>query len=156
MNDWKLPWRGGCRCGTLRFEISQPPLIASVCHCRGCQLMTGSAFSTTLVIPVDGFAVISGTPVIGGLHGDDAHHQHCDRCKSWTFTTMAAPEMAFVNVRATMLDDASWFVPYMETQTAEMLPWATTPAVRRYERFPKMDEYEALAAEYAEKGVRPA
>lgn len=156
MDDWKLPWEGGCRCGALRFEITLPPLIASVCHCRGCQLMSGSAFSTTLVIPEDGFAATAGEPVIGGLHGPDAHHKHCNYCKSWVFTTMAAPEMAFVNIRATMLDDPFWFVPFMETQTAEKLPWVVTPAVRSYERFPDVDEYETLAAEYAEQGARPS
>lgn len=122
MSDWKLPWDGGCRCGALRFEITQPPLIASVCHCRGCQRMSASAFSTTLVIPGDGFAMTAGAPVIGGIHGKDAHHQHCDRCKSWVFTKMAAPEMNFVDLRATMLDDASWFVPYMENPDRREAP----------------------------------
>src|SRR3546814_3083290 len=32
MDDWNLPWTGGCRCGKLRFEISAPPLITMACR----------------------------------------------------------------------------------------------------------------------------
>ena len=29
----KLPLRGGCQCGALRFEISKKPLTLYCCHC---------------------------------------------------------------------------------------------------------------------------
>lgn len=109
--------------------------------------MTASAFSTTLVMPSPGFAVTEGETVIGGAHGDDAHHHHCDWCKSWVFTA-PAQDMGFVNVRATLLDDPSWFRPWMETQTAEKLPWAQTGAAKSFARFPAMDAYQGLIAEY--------
>ena len=38
----------------------------------------------------------------------------------------------FVNLRATMLDDPSWFTPFIETWTSEKLAWAATPAVHSY------------------------
>jgi hypothetical protein len=50
-----------------------------------------------------------------------------------------------------MLDDASWFVPFIETCTKEKLPWATTPAVHSYETFPPMAQYAVLVAEYAQQ-----
>lgn len=56
----------------------------------------------------------------------------------------------FVNLRATMLDDPTGFVPFIETYTSEKLPWAITPAPHRYEKFPPLEEYEALIEEYAE------
>lgn len=116
--------------------------------------MTGSAFSTTLTIPTEGFETIAGETVIGGIHGDEARHWHCDHCKSWVYTT-GEPDMGFVNLRATLLDDARWFVPYAEMQTAERLPWVETPAERCFERFPEMADYEDLIAEFAEMGARP-
>jgi hypothetical protein len=143
-----LPWTGGCRCGEVRFRISAPPLIAMACHCAGCQRMTASAFSLSLAIPAEGFAVIAGEPVIGGLHGA-TRHNHCPRCKSWLFTRPEGMDW-FVNVRATMLDDAGWYVPFVETCTLEKLPWATTPARHSYERYPPLDDFPALLAEYAE------
>lgn len=142
-----LPIEGGCRCGHVRFRLSAPPMMEAACHCIGCQRMTGSAFSTTIVMPEDGFAVIAGDTVVGGLRGDAIDHHHCDRCKGWVFTRPRG-DMGFVNVRATLLDDARWFAPWMETQTAERLPWATTGAARSFDRFPEMAEYPVLIEAY--------
>jgi hypothetical protein len=109
--------------------------------------MTASVFATTLTIPADALAVTEGEPVLGGLHGDIARHNHCDWCKSWVFTRLPA-EFGAVNVRAMMLDDPSWFVPFVETQTAEKLAWVTTPAKRSFERFPELPDYPVLIQEY--------
>lgn len=147
MNHPDLPIEGGCRCGRLRFRITAPPMLTMACHCTGCQRMSASACSLSVAIPTDGFAVIAGEPVIGGLHGDDVRHHHCDWCKSWVFTRIQ-PEIGFVNVRATMLDDARWFVPFVETCTAEALPWAKTPARHSYPGFPPMEAFPGLLADY--------
>ena len=34
---------GGCLCGGVRFELTEPPVVASYCHCRRCQRRTGTA-----------------------------------------------------------------------------------------------------------------
>jgi hypothetical protein len=57
-----------------------------------------------------------------------------------------------VNVRPTMLDDASWFTPLIETYTREKLPWATTPAIHHFERFPAYEDYAGLLECYARLG----
>lgn len=148
-----FPVDGGCRCGRVRFRLSEAPWMETACHCRGCQLMSASAFSTTLIVPEAGFAVTAGETVVGGMHGDVADHHHCDWCKSWVFTRPHA-DLGFVNVRATLLDDATWFAPWMETQTAEKLPWAGTGADRSFPRFPEMESYQGLIAEYrAARGI---
>lgn len=142
-----LPLTGGCRCGDVRFRIDVEPLIAMACHCTGCQKMSASAYSLTLMVPADGFEVTAGEPVIGGLHGQIRHH-HCPRCLSWMFTRLPPPR-AFVNVRTAMLDDPSPFPPFIESYTCERLPWARTPAVHSFEKFPGPDDYPRLIAEYA-------
>ena len=154
MSDWKLPWEGGCRCNRMRFKVSAPPLMSSACHCTGCQRMTGSAFSLSAAFPSDGFTVTQGDPVIGGLHGASRHH-FCPHCMSWVFTRPAGMD-EFVNVRATMLDDHGWFVPYMEFWTREKLPWAATPAAESYATEPDDDEYERLIGAFARDGARPS
>ena len=143
-----LPWDGGCRCGRVRFRVTKPPMVTGVCHCTGCQRMTASAFSTTLTLPADALEVTQGEPVIGGLHAADARHHHCDWCKSWLFTRLP-PEYGAVNVRATMLDDATWFAPFMETFTSEKLPWARTGAIESFEGFPEPDDYPRIMQAFA-------
>ena len=150
--EW--PVDGGCRCGKIRFRLFEAPLMEIACHCRGCQAMTASAFSTTVIMRDTGFAIVSGSTVIGGCHGKDAEHHHCGHCKSWVYTTTRlAPHS--VNVRATLLDDPSWFAPWAETQLAEKLPWATTGARHGFERFPAADRFASLMTAYrAERGIR--
>nr|WP_153437579.1 GFA family protein [Sinorhizobium terangae] len=150
-----MSWEGGCRCGGVRFKVSAPPLLTMACHCTGCQRMTASAFSLSVAIPSEGFAVTKGEPVIGGVHGATRHY-FCPHCMSWMFTRPEGMDW-FVNVRATMLDDPSWFSPFIETWTSEKLPWATTPAVHSYETLPPLEAYEGLLEEYRKQaGVPPA
>ena len=152
MSDWHLPWEGGCRCGGVRLKISAPPLISMACHCTGCQRMTASAFSLSLLVSDEGFSVTKGEPVIGGLHGPTRHY-FCLYCMSWLFTR---PEgLSLVNVRATMLDDARWFEPFIETYTSEKLPWVSTPAMHSFAVFPSMEDYPALMKDYALRAKRP-
>jgi hypothetical protein len=154
MAGWKLPWDGGCRCGRTRIRVSEPPLLASACHCTGCQKMSSSAFSLTLTVPAGGFEVVSGEPVIGGLHGPTRHF-FCSWCMTWMFTLPADMD-TLVNVRASMLDDHSWFIPYLEVNTGEKLPWAETPAVQRYETEPTLEIYLELVEAFQRDGARPA
>ena len=111
--------------------------------------MSASAYSLSAAIPADGFSVIDGEPVIGGLHGASRHY-FCPHCKSWMFTRPEGMDW-FVNLRPTMLDDPSGFSPFIETFTKEKLPWATTAAVHSYETFPPMEDYEGLVAEFAQR-----
>ncbi len=147
MSDLTLPAQGGCRCGAVRLEITAAPMLTMACHCRGCQRMTGSAYSLSAAIPADAFRVTAGEPVIGGLHGANRHY-FCGHCMSWLFTRLDGMDW-FVNLRATMLDDPSWFLPFVETCTAEGLPWATTPAVYSFEAMPSMEDFERVTRDYA-------
>jgi hypothetical protein len=152
MTDWKLPWDGGCRCGQTRFRVSAPPLLAAACHCTGCQRMTASAYSLSLAVPSEGFEVTSGEPVIGGLHGASRHF-FCPHCKSWMFTRPEGLD-EIVNLRATMLDDHGWFVPFVEFWTREGLPWAGTPATHSFATMPANETFPALVEAYAQHGAR--
>ncbi|HEX8222620.1 MAG TPA: GFA family protein [Allosphingosinicella sp.] len=154
MEDWNLPWDGGCRCGEVRIRVTKPPLLAGACHCNGCQKMTASAFSLSLSLPADGFEVTKGEPVIGGLRGPVSHHHHCPACLSWVFTQVEGMDW-FVNLRASALDDHSWFEPFIEVWTDEKLPWAATGARHGYATSPEMAEFETLMHAYAADGARP-
>lgn len=153
MTDWKLPWDGGCRCGQVRFRISAPPIVTMACHCAGCQRMSASAFSLSILVPAAGFEITQGEPVLGGMHGPPKHF-HCPHCKSWMFTRPDGIDH-LVNVRATMLDDHAWYAPFVETCRSEGLPWATTGAVHSFPNIPSPEVFGPIAAEFAERGPRP-
>lgn len=141
---------GGCRCGQIRFKVTGKPLITMACHCVGCQRMTGSAFSLSALYPSNSFAVTQGDPVIGGLHGATRHY-FCSHCMSWLFTRPEGMD-DFVNLRATLMDDAHSYRPFIETHTSEMLPWAKTSAIHSFEKLPPAELFGPLIAEFAENG----
>jgi hypothetical protein len=116
--------------------------------------MTASAFSLSVGLPSEGFTVTNGEPVIGGLYGATRHY-FCPHCMSWMFTREEGFDW-FVNLRATMLDDASWFTPFIECWTSEKLPWATTPAIHSFESVPGFEELQRLAEEFAERAAERA
>jgi hypothetical protein len=130
----------------VRFRVDAPPLLTMACHCTGCQRMSSSAYSLSVAVPADAFVVTEGEPVVGGLHGFPTHY-FCPHCMSWMFTRIeGAP---FVNVRATMLDEVTWFAPFIETYTSEKLPWASVPAPHSFPQFPEFSAYDGLIGEYA-------
>ena len=146
-----LPARGRCRCGGIHLAVSAPPLMTVACHCEDCRRMSASAYSLTAMIPLGGFAVTRGTPVPGRMPGSRRHHLFCPVCMSWMFTRIEGADDR-VNLRPTMLDDASWFSPFVETMTREKLAWATTPAVHSFEGFPPAERFADLVAEFAARG----
>lgn len=146
----ELPMRGACRCGGIEVEVRAAPIITAACHCTGCRSMSASAYSLSALIPAEGFAVVKGDPVLGGLKGPDIHHHCCPDCMTWMFTRIKGLE-AFVNVRPTLFPDHAWAAPFVETMTREKLPWAETPAVHSFEGFPEMEDFARLAKAYAER-----
>ncbi|WP_118132666.1 GFA family protein [Oceanicella sp. SM1341] len=148
MSAPKLPLAGACRCGDLGIEITAAPFLTAACHCAGCRKMSASAFSLTAMVPAAGFAVTRGEPVVGGVRGPTLRHMFCPDCKTWAYTRIVGVE-AFVNVRPTMFEDTAWFIPFIETCTAEKLPWAHVPARYSFDAFPDPSQYDELTAAYA-------
>lgn len=156
MNDWKLPWSASCLCGQVKMRITAPPVISMACHCRGCQKLSSGPYSLTLMLPISGFH-IEGETQRGALHREESEHHYCTRCLSWLYTTAPALErMGFLNFRSTMLDDASWVRPYVESNISEKLPAVISGARVSFEGFPPPDQYGPLMEAYAREGEQPA
>ena len=56
----EAPLGGGCLCGAVRYEITQPLTVARYCHCTRCQRRTGTAASANGLLPRSGFRLVSG------------------------------------------------------------------------------------------------
>jgi hypothetical protein len=155
MTAWKLPWIASCLCRQVLMHITAPPVISMACHCKGCQKHTGGAYSLTLMLPVSGFEV-DGETQLGALHRAESQHHYCKTCLSWLYTTSPGlAEMGFLNFRPTMLEDASWVVPFIESMTAEKLPGVAAGAKYSFEGWPAPADYGRLMQDYAQEGARP-
>ena len=147
MTQIALPLTGTCQCGATRIRVSAAPIMTAACHCPSCQRMASSAFSLTAMFKADTFEVVQGDPVIGGRKAPERDHCFCPECLTWMFTRI--PDYGMVNVRPTMFDDTTWFVPFIETWTKTRMPWVQTPAAHSFDEFPPMDGFADLIAAYA-------
>jgi len=55
-----LPLTGGCGCGAVRFEISEPLVAAAYCHCTRCQHRTGTATQASAKLAPGSFSLTAG------------------------------------------------------------------------------------------------
>jgi len=58
--SYKILNQGGCACGNVLYKTIAKEEFASVCHCRYCQLRTGSAFGISVYFKSDGVELLSG------------------------------------------------------------------------------------------------
>ena len=56
----ELPLTGGCNCGAVRYEVSEPLVRASYCHCTRCQRRTGTAASAQAHPAPGTFRIVAG------------------------------------------------------------------------------------------------
>ena len=62
MTDKTLPITGGCLCGAVRYEATEPPQEGGYCHCRNCQKRTGNLFYPYVAFRREAFRVTQGEP----------------------------------------------------------------------------------------------
>jgi len=55
---------GGCLCGAVRYEVTEPFVSASYCHCTRCQRRTGTAASAQARTAPGGLRVLQGAGLV--------------------------------------------------------------------------------------------
>lgn len=53
---------GSCFCGAVEYEAELDEGMVGICHCRDCQVFSGSAFRMSGIVPPDRFRFTRGTP----------------------------------------------------------------------------------------------
>ncbi|KAI0178666.1 Mss4-like protein [Hypoxylon sp. FL1284] len=98
---------GGCFCGKIRISYEGEPANKLLCHCTDCRKITGSTFSTNVMVPSAQFRITSGTPkTITKVadSGKDITSSFCGDCG----TTLFRESETFGNnkaVKAGIMDD---------------------------------------------------
>jgi hypothetical protein len=81
-----LPLTGGCNCGAVRFEISEPLLGAVYCHCTRCQRRTGSAAAASAGVRPGTFRIVTCEDQIRLWNAGDGYDKaFCGTCGSALF-----------------------------------------------------------------------
>ena len=57
-----MDWTGGCLCGAVRYRLMSQPFDAGWCHCRTCQLNSGSPAMAFASVAVADWRIEQGEP----------------------------------------------------------------------------------------------
>jgi hypothetical protein len=81
-----LPLTGGCNCGLVRFEVSEPLLGAGYCHCTRCQRRTGTAAACSARARPGTLRIVAGEDALVHWNaGDGFDKVFCGTCGSHMF-----------------------------------------------------------------------
>jgi hypothetical protein len=75
---------GGCGCGGVRYEITEPFASANYCHCTRCQRRTGAAASANARAADGSFRIVQGEELVKVWDpgGGGFHKAFCSNCGS--------------------------------------------------------------------------
>jgi hypothetical protein len=125
---------GKCRCGAVRYEVSDAFLYAANCHCSGCRAATGSAFKAFAGIEREKLAVTAGSDAIAVFGEEDLNDTRCGACGSFLFSVVR--DGAFVHVAMGSLVDAPTIRPTQHIFVGSKAPWFEIA-----DDLPQFDEY---------------
>lgn len=116
---------GGCACGDIRYECSEPPIVELICHCRDCQRASGAASAAIMFVAADRFSFVAGEPAyheVTGGSGQQIRRCFCRRCGS-PVTAYWPANPVLQGIQVGSLDDPSSFKPDQEIWLARGHSW---------------------------------
>ena len=123
-----MPLTGGCLCGGVRFEITEPPLVALYCHCTRCQRRSGSAASANARIAPGSLRITAGEELISSYDAGDGTFKKvfCSACGSALWAEHPEkPDLRAVRLGA--FDTDPGIRPSFRQFVAYAAPWEPIP-----------------------------
>ena len=101
----RFPLAGGCNCGAVRYEVSEPLVRASYCHCKRCQRRTGAAASAQAHPAPGTFRIVAGQEKLRMWKPPDGGEKwFCGECGSAMFSR-DPKDARNVGIRMGVFDD---------------------------------------------------
>lgn len=126
---------GGCLCGAVRYTLTAAPTDAGWCHCRICQLNSGSPAMAFATVPTADFVFTQGAALVGSVASSESGlRRFCTRCGTpFLMQDRDAPET--VDFSLATLDAPDAVVPGFHIFYASRIGWAeASDALPRHER----------------------
>jgi hypothetical protein len=117
-------WTGGCLCGAVRYRLASAPFDAGWCHCRTCQLNSGSPAMAAGTVPVEDYVIELGADKVGTVKSSDfGHRGFCRECGTPLYMSVDfQPET--LDFSLATLDDPARIEPGFHIFYAERIAWA--------------------------------
>jgi hypothetical protein len=118
---------GACGCGAVRFEVTEPPVAATYCHCTRCQRRTGTGASANTRVASDSFRIMQGEDRLRAWKPQGgAEKWFCGDCGSALFSRNPA-DPSRVGVRLGALDSDPGIQPSAHQFVAYAAVWEPIP-----------------------------
>ena len=132
-------YRGGCACGSVRYETDSAPVFQNHCQCRDCQKRSGTGHESYMTFPQRAEVTITGearTWRVAGESGTEKLHAFCPICGTPVYLTFAAAPEA-IAIHAASLDDPGLFAPEVVTYASRGHAWdLMDPNLPSFEKMP--------------------
>ena len=123
----RLPLTGGCNCGAVHYEVTEPLLRASYCHCTRCQRRTGTAASAQAVPAPDSFRLLSGQEALRAWKPDGGWEKwFCGECGSALFSR-DPHDPAAMSIRLGAFDGDPGIRPSLRSFVTYAAAWEAIP-----------------------------
>lgn len=117
-------FRGGCLCGSIRYEATGEPYDVTHCHCADCRKSSAAAFVTWACFRRGDFRFLNEAP--GEIQWSGRIRTFCPHCGT-PLTFLAEPDTDEVSVTVCSLDDPAVIQPSDHTWVQDQLPWIKLP-----------------------------
>ena len=117
---------GGCHCGFIAWEAEADPEQAMICHCTDCQVLSGAAFRTLIVVASTTFQLLSGEPKTYVKTGDSGRKRaqvFCPECGSPLYATGVGDDTEFFNLRLGAVRQRDRLPPKRQIWRRSAQPW---------------------------------
>ncbi len=139
-----MAFKGGCACGSIRYQLTASPLIVHACHCRDCQRITGSAFVTNIWIEKKFVQAAGAAPqsfMLKGGSGKNHEVFFCGKCGTYVWSRYYGAPGEALFVRAGTLDNPDAVKPNVHIFTRSKVPWLKLPeGAPAFDSFYKIDK----------------
>ncbi|HEY8628997.1 MAG TPA: GFA family protein [Gaiellaceae bacterium] len=119
---------GGCLCGGVRFEVTEPLVSSSYCHCTRCQRRTGTAASVQARIAPGSLRVTAGDDLIRAYDPGDGGFLKlfCSQCGS-ALWSKSPEDPEVISLRLGVFDLDPGIRPAYRQFVAYAAPWEPLP-----------------------------
>lgn len=118
---------GSCLCGAVRFDVTEPFVTLSFCHCTNCKKISGGVGTASGRVATGAIRILEGQDLVRSFQpAEGTAKTFCTVCGSNLFGG-GWPDSEFASVRLSALDSPFEQRPEAHTYVRSLAAWETLP-----------------------------
>lgn len=118
---------GACHCGNIEYTVEITPEMIGICHCRDCQIISGSAFRMATAAVPGSFHITKGEPTYYAKTAESGSVRRMAFCGTCGTHIASTPDIgvegSFISVRVASLKNFADLRPAGEIWCQSKVSW---------------------------------